>query len=266
MSQELESQALRRKIRSGEFIINTTGKAMGFVQANLAIVPQAVAYDFLLFCQRNPKPCPLLEVVEAGSVEAGRLAPGSDIRKDLPKYRVFRDGVMTEEVPDVSDIWQDDFVSFLLGCSYSFEKALLDANLEVRHLTLEARPAVFRTSIPCRPAGVFEGPMVVSMRPFKLHDAVKAAMVTAAFPEVHGAPVHMGDPAAIGIEDVNTPHYSSGVPIYDGEVPVFWACGVTPQEILLHAKLPLAITHAPGHMFVSDIRETELKWFREDVW
>ncbi len=266
MSQEPESQALRRQIRSGQFTRNTTGKAMGFVQANLAIVPQSVAFDFLLFCQRNPKPCPLLEVVEAGSVEVVRLAPGSDIRRDLPKYRVFRDGVMTEEVANVSEIWQDDFVSFLLGCSYSFEKALLDANLEVRHLTLGARPSVFRTNIPCRPAGVFEGPMVVSMRPFKPDDVIKAAMVTAAFPEVHGAPVHMGDPAAIGIEDVHSPHYSPGVPIYEGEVPVFWACGVTPQEILLNAKLPLAITHSPGHMFVSDIRETELKWFRDDVW
>jgi uncharacterized protein YcsI (UPF0317 family) len=184
MSQELASQALRRQIRSGEFTINTTGKAMGFVQANLAIVPQSVAYDFLLFCQRNPKPCPLLEVVEAGSVEVARLAPGSDIRKDLPKYRVFRDGVMTEEVPGVSEIWQNDFVSFILGCSYSFEKALLDANLEVRHLTLGVRPSVFRTNIPCRPAGIFEGPMVVSMRPFKPDDAIKAVIVTATFPEV----------------------------------------------------------------------------------
>ncbi len=265
MHQELESQTLRRHIRSGAFTRNTTGKAMGFVQANLAIVPQSVAFDFLLFCQRNPKPCPLLEVVEAGSVEATRLAPGSDIRTDLPKYRVFRDGVMTEEISDIRHLWQEDFVSFLLGCSYSFEQALLDAGLEVRHLTLGVRPAVFRTTIPCRSAGVFQGPMVVSMRPFQRHDALKAALVTAAFPEVHGAPVHMGDPAAIGIEDVNAPHYSAGVPIYEGEIPVFWACGVTPQEILLHAKLPLAITHAPGHMFVSDIRETALQWFREDI-
>jgi uncharacterized protein YcsI (UPF0317 family) len=260
------SRALRAEIRRGAYTVNTTGKAMNFVQANLVVVPEKYAFDFLLFCQRNPKPCPLLEVVEAGSVEAARLAPGSDIRSDLPKYRVFRDGVMEEEVPDVSGIWREDFVSFLLGCSYSFEKPLLDAGLEVRHLTFEGgRPGVFTTNIPCREAGVFSGPMVVSMRPFTPGDAVRATLITAALPEVHGAPVHMGDPAAIGIADVTRPDYSPGVPIHEGEVPLFWACGVTPQAVLLQAKLPLAITHAPGHMFVTDLPEPELKRLRESV-
>ncbi len=265
MTAQTEAAALRARIRAGEFTRNTTGMAMGFVQANLVVVPQAAAFEFLLFCQRNPKPCPLLEVVEAGSVEAKRLAPGSDLRRDLPRYRVFRDGVMCEEKADVSGIWREDFVAFLLGCSYSFEKALLDAGLEVRHLTLGTRPAVFRTNIPCRPAGPFSGAMVVTMRPFTPENAIKASLVTAAMPEVHGAPVHMGDPAAIGIKDISQPDYSAGVPIHEGEMPVFWACGVTPQEVLLRAKLPLAITHAPGHMFVSDLREGELKAFREKI-
>ena len=265
MSEMLASQALRKEIRGGAYTINTTGKAMNFVQANLVVVPQKYAFDFLLFCQRNPKPCPLLEVVEAGSVEARRLAPGSDIRTDLPKYKVFRDGVMSEEKHDVSDIWRNDFVSFLLGCSYSFEKPLLDAGLKVRHLTVQGRPGVYTTNIPCRESGVFEGPMVVSMRPFKPEDAVQAALITGELPEVHGAPVHMGDPAQIGIMDIDKPTFSPPVPIYEGEIPVFWACGVTPQEVLLNAKLPLAITHAPGHMFVTDLPEPELKRFRESV-
>ncbi|MCZ6472831.1 MAG: putative hydro-lyase [SAR324 cluster bacterium] len=259
------ARELRATIRRGEMTHNTTGMAMGFVQANLVVVPQAYAFDFLLFCQRNPKPCPLLEVVEAGSVEPARLAPGADIRRDLPRYKVFRDGVMTGEETGVSHIWRDDFVSFLLGCSYSFEKSLLDAGLEVRHLTLNTRPGVFTTNIPCRPAGAFEGPLVVSMRPYTPEDAIKAALITGALPEVHGAPIHVGDPAAIGIADVNAPTYSPPVPIHEGEVPVFWACGVTPQEVLLRARLPLAITHAPGHMFVTDLREEELKVYRESV-
>ena len=265
MSEQLASQALRERIRVCEHTGLTSGEALGFVQANLAVVPASAAFDFLLFCQRNPKPCPLLEVVEAGSVEAARLAPGSDLRTDLPRYRVFRDGVMTEERSDVRDIWQEDFVSFLLGCSYSFEWALLQAGLEVRHLTCGTRPAVYRTSIACRPAGAFRGPMVVSMRPFAPADAERAAEITGAYPDVHGAPIHVGEPAAIGITDLPHPHYGNSVPIHEGEVPVFWACGVTPQEVLLNARLPLAITHAPGHMFLTDIREDELKGLREAV-
>ena len=258
-------RALREEIRAGRFTTNTTGKVPGFVQANLTVVPASAAFDFLLFCQRNPKPCPLLEVVEAGSVEAARLAPGSDIRTDLPRYRVFRDGVMTEERSDVRDIWRDDFVSFLLGCSYSFEWALLQGGLEVRHLTLGTRPAVYRTTLACRPAGAFRGPMVVSMRPFSPADAERASEITGAYPDVHGAPIHVGEPAAIGITDLAHPHYGNSVPIHEGEVPVFWACGVTPQEVLLNARLPLAITHDPGHMFLTDIREEELKGLREAV-
>ncbi|MDH4247537.1 MAG: putative hydro-lyase [Deltaproteobacteria bacterium] len=262
---ELPSRVLRARIRSGEFTQPTGGQAPGFVQANLVVVPQAYAFDFLLFCQRNPKPCPLLEVVEAGSVEPKRLAPGADIRTDLPRYRVFRNGEMAEERTDVTDLWRDDFVSFLLGCSFSFEKPLQEAGLEVRYLTQGTNVAMYRTSIPCRPAGVFGGPMVVSMRPFNPQDALKATLITAAFPQVHGAPVHQGDSEKIGIRDLAVPDYGDPQELRPGEVPVFWACGVTPQAALTQAKLPLAITHAPGHMFVSDIREEDLRWLNESV-
>lgn len=260
-----DSRSLRQAIRSGAFDKPTSGQAPGFVQANLAVVPQAVAYDFLLFCQRNQKPCPLLEVVEAGSVEPRRLAPGADLRHDIPRYRIFRDGRLVDEVTDVGDLWQDDFVAFLLGCSFSFEKPLLDAGLDVRNVTLGRNVSMYRTNIPCRPAGVFSGPMVVSMRPFIPADALRATRITGDFPQVHGAPIHQGDPAAIGIQDLAQPDYGDPVPVEEGELPLFWACGVTPQEILLRARLPLAITHAPGHMFVSDIREEQLPWFHESV-
>jgi uncharacterized protein YcsI (UPF0317 family) len=261
----LGSQTLRATIRAGGFDRPTTGQAPGFVQANLVIVPQAHAFDFLLFCQRNQKPCPLLEVVEAGQVEAKRLAPGSDLSRDIPKYRVFRDGRMVEERTDVSALWQKDFVSFLLGCSFSFEKPLMDAGLEVRNLTCGVNVPMFRTDIPTRPAGAFQGPLVVSMRPFSPEHAIKAALVTAKLPDVHGAPVHQGDPRRIGIQNLQAPEYGDAVPVREGEIPVFWACGVTPQEALLRAKLPLAITHAPGHMFVSDRKEEELPFFHHTV-
>lgn len=259
------SQELRAAIRGGRFDKPTSGKAPGFVQANLVIVPQAHAFDFLLFCQRNQKPCPLLEVVEAGAREARRLAPGSDLSRDIPRYRVFREGRMTEERSDVSDLWRGDFVSFLLGCSFSFEKQLLDAGLEIRNLTCGVNVPMYRTSLPTRPAGAFSGPLVVSMRPFTPEQAIKATLVTGKLPEVHGAPIHQGDPGAIGIRAIDQPEYGDPVPIHEGEIPVFWACGVTPQEALLNAKLPLAITHAPGHMFVSDLREEELPFFHYSV-
>ncbi len=261
----LPSQELRAAIRAGRFTVPTSGHAGGFVQANLVAVPQAAAFDFLLFCQRNQKPCPLLEVVQAGSVEAKRLAPGSDLRKDLPRYRVFREGKMTEERTDVADLWREDFVAFLLGCSFSFEQPLLDAGLEVRNITCGCNVPMYRTHIPTRPAGVFQGPLVVSMRPYTPEQAITAALVTGGLPEVHGAPVHQGDPGSIGIADIGQPTYGDPVPIRAGEIPVFWACGVTPQEALLRAKLPLAITHAPGHMFVSDVREQELRFLHQSV-
>jgi uncharacterized protein YcsI (UPF0317 family) len=265
MTPFLDGAALRQAAREGRFASQTAGQARDFVQANLVVVPEAAAYDFLLFCQRNPKPCPLLEVIEAGSVDAARLAPGSDIRRDLPRYRVFRDGKLAGEATDVADLWQDDFVSFLIGCSFSFDKRLLDAGLEVRNVALGRNVSMYRSNIPCRKAGRFEGPMVVSMRPFPPGEALRAAQISGDLPQVHGAPIHLGNPAAIGIGDLARPDYGDAVPVHEGELPVFWACGVTPQEVLLRARLPLAITHAPGHMFVSDLREEQLREFSERV-
>jgi len=261
----IESQQLRHRIRSGEFATNTAGQAPGFVQANLVVVPQAHAFDFLLFCQRNPKPCPLLEVIEAGEVAPSRLAPEADIRKDVPRYRVWENGELVDEPTDVTGFWRDDFVSFLLGCSFSFEKPLLDAGLDVRYISCGTNVSMYRTNIACRPSGVFSGPMVVSMRPFSPEDALKATLITGDLPQVHGAPIHQGSPASIGIENLGQPDYGDPVPIHEGEIPLFWACGVTPQAVLLNAKIPIAITHAPGYMFVSDIREDDLRWFSESV-
>lgn len=265
MSEPKPSQTVREQIRSGAFARPTGGQASGYVQANLVVVPREYAYDFLLFCQRNPKPCPLLEVIDAGEVAPQRLAPGADIRRDVPRYRVWQHGELVDEPTDVSGVWRDDFVSFLLGCSFSFEKPLLDAGLEVRYLTCGGNVSMYRTSIPCREAGVFSGPMVVSMRPFTPADALRATLVTGAFPAVHGAPIHQGNPAEIGIRDLAQPDYGDPQPIREGEIPLFWACGVTPQAVLLNAKLPVAITHAPGHMFISDVSEDELPWFHEAV-
>jgi uncharacterized protein YcsI (UPF0317 family) len=260
-----DGREVRTAAREGAYAGPTSGQAMDYVQANLVVVPREAAYEFLLFCQRNPKPCPLLEVVDAGSVEARRLAPGSDLSRDLPRYRVFRDGKFTEERTDVSGLWRDDFVSFLIGCSFSFDRRLIEAGLEVRNVALGKNVSMYRTNIPTRKAGRFEGPLVVSMRPFTPDLAVRASVVTSELPQVHGAPIHLGSPAALGIRDLGEPEYGDPVPVHEGELPVFWACGVTPQEVLLRAGLPIAITHAPGHMFVSDLREDELKEFSERV-
>jgi uncharacterized protein YcsI (UPF0317 family) len=258
------AQKLRQACRTGEFRAPTCGHAPGFVQANLVVLPKSLAYDFLLFCQRNPRPCPLIEVTEPGDPEPRGVASGADLRTDLPLYRVYRSGRLDEEVGDLRSLWRDDFVSFLLGCSFTFEMALMAAGLGVRHLE-ENNPdgsaknvPMYRTNIPCRSAGVFSGPMVVSMRPYTPRDAVEATRITARYPRAHGTPVHLGDPAAIGVVDVERPDWGDPVTIRPGEIPVFWACGVTPQAAILQSKPEIAITHAPGHMFVCDIKDEEL--------
>ena len=243
---------LRELIRQGDLVRPTAGMAESHVQANLAILPRDVAFDFLLFCQRNPKPCPLLEVVEAGSVEPTQVAPGADLRTDISKYRVYEHGEMTAEVEDVSEFWRDDLVSFLLGCSFSFESALIRAGIELRHIERGDNVSMFITNIETAPAGVFSGPMVVSMRPIPKDKIVRAVQVTSRFPAVHGAPVHIGDPEAIGIKDVTKPDLGDPIDFKDGDVPVFWACGVTPQAVAMSSKPPLMITHSPGHMFITD--------------
>ncbi len=242
---------LRALCRAGAFSGPTAGVANGFVQANLAILPREFAFDFLLFCQRNPRPCPLVEVLEPG-LTAPKCAPGADLRTDLPGYRVFRNGELVETVDDIRKYWSADLVSFLIGCSFSFEEALVCAGIRLRHLELGRNVAMYRTDRACEPVGRFHGPMVVSMRPIPAGQIELANAITAGFPGSHGAPVHVGDPGSLGIADLAVPDYGDAVPILDGEVPVFWACGVTPQAVVLESKLPFCITHAPGKMFVSD--------------
>jgi uncharacterized protein YcsI (UPF0317 family) len=246
-------ETLRLACRSGSFDQPTTGHAPGYLQANLMIVPQAQAFDFLLFCQRNPKPCPLLEVLSAGQ-RMPACAAGADIATDVPGYRVYRDGELVEERGDIASLWQPDFVSFIIGCSFSFEAALMDAGIPVRHIEMGRNVPMFRTSIACQPAGRFRGEMVVTMRPIKGLDVARAVEISGRFPQAHGTPVHVGNPSAIGIKDLACPDYGDPVPLQDDEVPVFWACGVTPQWVAQRSRLPLCITHAPGKMLITDLR------------
>jgi uncharacterized protein YcsI (UPF0317 family) len=254
-------QRVRLACRQEGFSGQTSGLAEGFAQANLVVLPAAVAADFQEFCRRNPKPCPLLDVTEPGNPVPARLAADADLRTDLPRYRVWKNGELAGEVTDLVDLWRDDFVSFLIGCSFTFEAALLRAGLSVRHLDLGVNVAMYRTNRPCASAGPFRGPLVVSMRPFKPADAIRAVQITSRFPAVHGAPVHIGLPGDLGIVDLARPDYGDVVPVAAGELPVFWACGVTPQAVLASARLPLAITHSPGCMFVSDVRDESLATF-----
>ena len=250
-------QDVRGLIRSARWRGVTSGVAPGYVQANLAILTRDLAFDFLLFCQRNPKPCPLLEVVEAGHAEPVLTAPGADLRTDIPGYRIYEKGQLTAEVDSLMPFWREDLVSFLLGCSFSFESAMTDAGIPLRHQEMGRNVSMYITSIPTVPAGVFSGPMVVSMRPIKREQIVRAVQVTSRFPATHGAPVHIGDPAAIGIRDLNRPDFGDPVEIRPGEEPVFWACGVTPQAVALNCQPPLMITHAPGRMFITDQRDAD---------
>lgn len=250
---------VRKACRSGQFAGPTPGLALGYVQANLVVLPRDWAFDFLLFCQRNPKPCPLLDVTEPGDPCPRTAAPTADLRTDLPAYRVWRDGVMVDETIDVTGLWRDDLVSFLIGCSFSFEHALLAAGVRVRHIEQGVNVPMYRTNIPCRPAGRFSGPLVASMRPLTPGQAIKAVQICSRFPRAHGAPIHMGDPEAIGITDLGAPDFGDVVRIKPNELPVFWACGVTPQAAVMHAHPPFAITHKPGHMFLTDMRDVDLE-------
>lgn len=249
---------LRNMMRRGELSGPTAGLAWGYVQANLVVVPRDLAFDFLLFAQRNPKPCPVLDVTDPGSPEPCLIAPGADIRYDLPKYRIYRYGELADETADIGRYWAEDLVAFLLGCSFTFEEALLNAGVPVRHIEEGRNVPMFNTSIPLAPAGRFRGLMVVSMRPVPAGKVVRAVQVTSRFPAVHGAPVHIGDPEKIGIKDIGRPDYGDPVTINPGEVPVFWACGVTPQAVAMTVKPELMITHSPGYMFISDIRNEDL--------
>jgi uncharacterized protein YcsI (UPF0317 family) len=251
-------RAIRQDIRSGKFSGVTCGVGAGHVQANLAALPRDYAYDFLLFCQRNPRPCPLIEVTDVGSPDPVGVAPGADLRTDIPRYRIFRDGTLAEEVTDATPFWRSDLVAFLLGCSFTFEWALLEAGITLRHVEQGKNVAMWTTSMQCRSAGVFHGPMVVSMRPIPVAQLSKAVTVSARFPNAHGAPIHVGDPAAIGIADIDRPDWGDAQEFQPGDVPVFWACGVTPQVVALASKPTFMITHSPGHMFITDLPNSAL--------
>lgn len=249
--------AARLAIRSGAHRGSTAGLARGFVQGNLAILPKDLAADFLRFCQLNPKPCPLIGVGAPGDPRLPELGADLDIRTDIPRYRVWQNGELVAEPETVSDFWRDDLVSFVLGCSFSFEEALLAEGIEVRHISQGCNVPMYRTSIETAASGPFHGPMVVSMRPMKPADAIRAVQITTRFPSVHGAPVHLGKPEQIGISDLMKPDYGDPVPVNDDEVPVFWACGVTPQSVIATVKPDFCITHYPGCMLVTDRKNTE---------
>ncbi|MGI8314798.1 putative hydro-lyase [Halobacillus mangrovi] len=248
----LSPEEAREMIRKGEWDRPTAGLSNGYIQANLVVLPKEMAYDFLLFCQRNPKPCPVLDVTDLNAYYPPSVAPKADLRTDLPKYLVYRNGKKTEERTDLTDVWTEDMVGFLLGCSFTFEQALLENDIPIRHIEEGLNVPMFKTNLSCQPAGQFHGPMVVSMRPMKSKDVIRSIQVTSRFPSVHGAPVHIGDPEKIGIHDLHSPDFGDAVPVKDDEVPVFWACGVTPQAIAMHMKPKLMLTHAPGHMFITD--------------
>ena len=258
LSEQDSPAALRARIRAGEHPGNTSGMAPGHVQCNIVILPADWAADFLRFCQLNPKPCPLV---------ASSTSPGDptlpalgdiDIRTDVPRYRVFENGKAVSEVEDISTLWRDDLVTFALGCSFSFEEALLADGLDVRNISEGVNVPMYRTSIDCTAAGAFAGKMVVSMRPFTATDTIRAIQICTRFPSVHGAPVHFGNPGQIGIADIGTPDYGDAITIRENEVPVFWACGVTPQVAIETARPPFCITHSPGCMLVTDLRNSKL--------
>lgn len=269
---------IRELCKSGRFDGPTAGLALGYTQVNLVILRAEAAKEFEAFCLANPKPCPLLEMTAPREYEPKWMAPGADVRTDLPRYRVLKDGEYVDRPTSIMPYWPDaspppplteggprgvaastDFVAFLIGCSFTFETSLLKSGIPVRHIEEGKNVPMYRTNIPCTPAGRFHGPMVVSMRPMMPKQADVATQITAAFPRVHGSPIHVGDPAAIGITEVHRPDYGDAVTIHPGEIPVFWACGVTPMEAILRAKLDIAITHEPGHMLVTDISDESLR-------
>lgn len=252
---------IRELFREDKLVKPTAGMSKGYTQANMAILPRDLAYDFLLFTQRNPKPCPVLDVTEVGSPVPSLVAPGADLRYDIPKYRVYKYGEMVDEVLNLEKYWTNDLVAFLLGCSFTFESPLLDAKIPVRHIEENCNVPMFITNIQCQPAGVFHGPTVVSMRPMTERDAIRAVQITSRFPAVHGAPIHIGDPSVIGIKDISRPDFGDSVSIKPGEIPVFWACGVTPQAVAMAVKPAIMITHAPGYMFITDIKDDSLSVF-----
>lgn len=253
---------VRSLIRAGKIDFPTAGMCRGYAQANLVILPPEYAADFKEYACKNPFPCPILEMIE-GTPETHDMGEGGNIVTDIPEYFIYRNGKFSERVKDASAFWQDGFVGFLIGCSFSFEEALMKAGIEVRHIAMGCNVPMYKTNIMTEKAGPFEGPMVCSMRPMTPENAKLAYEITEKYPNVHGAPVHIGDPAEVGVADINKPDYGDPVEIRPGEVPVFWPCGVTPQAAIENAKPPIVITHSPGHMFITDVLNTELNDYLE---
>ncbi|HSG04129.1 MAG TPA: putative hydro-lyase [Marinobacterium sp.] len=253
-----DSQQQRSAIRSGAYTGTTSGLAPGFVQGNVVILPAAYADDFYKFCHQNPTPCPLISVSEAGDPSMPALGEDLDIRFDVPEYLVFRDGARAETLTDLESVWRDDLVTFVLGCSFSFEDALQSAGIPVRNVDSCTNVSMYRTNLPTQAVGPFSGELVVTMRPFTPQNAIRAIQITTRLPKAHGAPVHLGSPELIGIRDLSTPEFGDPVEIYEGEIPVYWGCGVTTQVALEGAKLPFAITHMPGKMIITELLNEEL--------
>ena len=252
---DLSPAEVRLQCRQGTFNFHTPGIVSGFLQANLVILPKKMAFDFLVFCTLNPKPCPLLDVTNVGNPEPEIVATCADLRTDLPRYHIFRNGELHEVVTEITDIWRDDFVGFLIGCSFSFEAALMNAGIPIRHIEEGKNVPMYKTNIACNTAGAFSAPLVVSMRPLSPSDVVRAVQITSRFPKAHGTPIHFGSPEEIGITNLDAPDFGEAVTVAEGEIPVFWACGVTTQIAILQAKPEIAITHAPGYMFVTDVKD-----------
>ena len=253
----LSLDEVRARIRSAEYAGTTSGVARGHVQANLVVLPEDYAFDFLRFCVRNPKPCPILEVTDAGSPEPTVMAPGADLRTDLPRYRIYEKGRLVDEPTDIRSYWRDDLVCFLIGCSFTFETALLAAGLRIAHLEEGRNVPIYVTNRPCVPSGPFAGPMVVSMRPYRADEIPLVVATSGRYPTMHGAPVHIGAPDALSVRDLQNPEFGEPVSVAEDQMPVFWACGVTPQAVAMDVGPPLMITHSPGHMFVTDRLDAE---------
>jgi len=247
-------RAFRQDVRRGHFTDPTNGQCPGFLQCNLVVLPQGQeAFDFLLFCQRNPKACPLIEVCDRGNPHPVAVAPDADLRTDVPKYAIYRNGELQEEVTDATDYWPEDAVAFLIGCSFSYDGALMDAGIPLRSAEQGKNVPMYRTNLKCRPAGSLKGNTVVSMKPIPALQVSKEVEITSKFQHAHGGPVCIGRPDVIGIQDLDNPDWGDSIDLEPDEVPVFHACGVTPQAVLMESKVPFAITHSAGHMFVTDL-------------
>src|SRR2546422_4396935 len=253
-----DPREVRRAIRRGEHSGHTAGLAPGYVQGNVCILSREYAEEFVLFCERNPKPCPLLAASQPGEAQLPTLGEDLDIRTDVPRYRVFRDGEPVADVGDIRALWREDLVAFVLGCSFSFEQALLEAGLRLRYVEEGKNGPMCRPSIDTAPAGRLSGQPGACNRPSQPADAIRAIEITSRYPRVHGAPGHVGRPDLIGIEDLARPWAGDPTEVREDELPLFWACGITPQSVVLEARPSLCITHAPGHMLVTDLMNASL--------